>query len=125
MGQAGSRRDPGPGPGPGSRTPGDEWMAGQAGTDEWTQYANAKDAARTLGVDAGNVSRCCREKVSCVGAFTFKYVAPTERRGARVRRTPPFGEYYFRLPTSRDTGEAVTDGITRAAKAVTKPMSDG
>ena len=47
-------------------------------TDEWTPYASTADAARTLGVHVGSVSNCCNGKKQRVGAFTFKYDAPTE-----------------------------------------------
>ena len=47
-------------------------------TDEWTSFANAGDAARTLGVNKSSVRNCCNNsKQQRAGAFTFKYAAPT------------------------------------------------
>lgn len=50
----------------------------KCGVLEWTSYASARDAGRSLGIDSGSISRCCSGKQSTAGGFEFTYDLPIE-----------------------------------------------
>ena len=47
------------------------------GSEEWTSYKSAKEAARTLGVNSASITRSCRKGYK-VGSYIFKFDTPNE-----------------------------------------------
>ena len=50
----------------------------KVGDVAWTAYDSFKDAARTLGVNSGSVSKCCSGKRKQTGGYEFELATPTE-----------------------------------------------
>ena len=49
------------------------------GTQEWTQYPSTVEAARSLGLQSGNISACCLGKQKRVGGdYEFKWADANE-----------------------------------------------
>jgi hypothetical protein len=43
------------------------------GTEDWTPYPSSQEAARTLGLDSGSISACCRGKRRRTGGYEFQF----------------------------------------------------
>ena len=43
------------------------------GEEDWTRHVSANEAARTLGLESGNVSKVCRGRNKQTGGFIFRY----------------------------------------------------
>ena len=50
----------------------------KCGVLEWTSYASASAAGKSLGLDSGSISHCCHGKQSTAGGFEFTYDLPIE-----------------------------------------------
>jgi hypothetical protein len=50
----------------------------RVGSEEWTTYASAHEAADALGLNHGNVTRVCTGLRPSAGGYTFEYVPQTE-----------------------------------------------
>ena len=48
------------------------------GTDAWTTYKSAPDAARILLVNRGHVSKSCNKGRKTVNGYEFEFADPTE-----------------------------------------------
>ena len=43
------------------------------GAEEWVPYVSSMEAARSLGLDQGSISACCRGKVQQTGGYEFRW----------------------------------------------------
>ena len=50
----------------------------RVGDSEWMRFESYQDAARRMGVNAGNVKRCCDGVQTCTQGFEFMHDTPTE-----------------------------------------------
>jgi len=50
----------------------------KCGVLEWTSYPSVRDAGKSLGLNYGNISHCCRGKQSTTGGYEFKFDLPIE-----------------------------------------------
>lgn len=50
----------------------------KVGTKAWTDYPNANDASRVLGIHRANIVKCLRCKRKQTNGYTFEYSTPTE-----------------------------------------------
>ena len=41
--------------------------------EEWVRYASARAAAKELGLDSGNISKCCHGKYKQTGGYEFRF----------------------------------------------------
>ena len=48
------------------------------GAEEWVPYASSNEAARSLGLDPGNVSACCRGRIKQTCGYEFRWGVPNE-----------------------------------------------
>lgn len=52
--------------------------AAKVGTDEWTEFPNAHDASRELGVYRWNILKCLRGTYKQMNGYVFQYSTPVE-----------------------------------------------
>ena len=43
------------------------------GAEEWVPYASTAEAARSLGLDPGNISACCGGRIKKTGGYEFRW----------------------------------------------------
>ena len=48
------------------------------GTDDWTTYDSAMDAARRLLIPQGSISHCCNDKINTANGYEFEFADPAE-----------------------------------------------
>jgi len=50
----------------------------ELGAEEWVPYASGEEAARSLGLDPGSISACCRGRCKQTGGYEFRWGVPNE-----------------------------------------------
>ena len=50
----------------------------EVGAEAWVPYASSHEAARSLGLDPGSISACCRGKQKKRGGYEFRFGEPLE-----------------------------------------------
>jgi len=50
----------------------------ELGAEEWVPYASSMEAARSLGLDSGNIRSCCRGVCKQTGGYEFRWGVPNE-----------------------------------------------
>jgi len=52
--------------------------ARKLGAEDWVPYASSNEAARSLGLDPGSISKCCRGERKQTGGYEFRWGVPNE-----------------------------------------------